>query len=103
MVFNIIDQFKHSIKLTEERYAHILEHPEMKWQIERIEETIAFPLIIKESQHDPDVWCYYRWYEQTPVTKKYLLCIVRIQNKGGFIITAFYTDRIKGGKTIWGR
>lgn len=103
MIFKIIDQFRHSIELTKERYAHILEHPEMEGQIERVEETIAFPLIVKESRHDTNVWCYYRWYERTPVTKKYMLCIVKIQDERGFVISAFYTDKVKWGKTIWER
>ena len=75
----------------------------MGGQEDRIRETIALPEIIKVSRHDPDVLCYYRWYEATPVTKKYLVCIVKVLNHEGFVITAFYTDKVKGGKTAWQR
>lgn len=72
-------------------------------QEERIRETIAFPKIIKESKHDLRMLCYYRYYEKTPVSRKYLVCIVRVLNEEGFVITAFYADRVKEGKTIWQR
>ena len=73
----------------------------MAGQEGRIRETVAFPNLIKVSQHDPEVLCYYRWYETTPVTKKYLLCIVKALESEGFVITAFYTDKVKGGKRVW--
>ena len=102
-MFKVIDQFKRTIVLSKERYEHIIEHPEMIGQEDRIKETIAFPDTIKESKYDTAVFCYYRLYEKTPVTRKYLLCIVKILNGEGFIITAFYTDRIKEGKALWKR
>lgn len=62
---------------------------------------IASPDIIKESNHDNSVWLYYRFYAITPVTEKYILVAAKLLNSNGFIITAFYTDRIKKGATIW--
>ncbi len=69
----------------------------------RIQETIALPDVIKVSQHDSRALCYYRWHETTPVTRKYLLCVVKVLDHEGFVITAFYTDRLKGGKVEWQR
>ncbi len=102
-MFEVIDQFKHTISLSKRTYAHIIEHTEMVGQEDRIKETVAFPDIIKESKYEAKVFCYYRLYEKSPVTKKFLLCVVKILNEKGFIITAFYTDRIKEGKTLWQR
>ena len=101
MIFTVIDQFRRTIRLTNERHAHIVERPEMVGAERRVRETVAFPDIVKVSQHDPQVLCYYRWYETTPVTQKYLLCIVKVLDTEGFIITAFYTDKVKGGKLLW--
>jgi len=75
----------------------------MVGQEDRIRETLAFPDLVKGSRHDAHVLCYYRWYEVTPVTQKYLLCIVRVLGQEGFVITAFYTDKVKGGSIEWQR
>ncbi len=73
----------------------------MQDQLERIKETLTDSDIIKESSHDSSVRLYYRFYKTTPVTEKYLLVAVKLLDDKGFIITAFYTDRIKKGTTIW--
>lgn len=56
---------------------------------------------VKKSKHDPKVLLYYKMYEQTPVTKKYLLVAVKVENGEGFILTSFFTDKIKAGDTLW--
>ena len=103
LIFLVVDQLKRTIRLTKERHQHIVERLEMTGQEDRIRETIALPDIVKVSRHDPHALCYYRWYEATPVTKKHLLCIVKVLNHEGFVVTAFYTDRVKEGKTEWQR
>jgi len=103
IIFTVIDQFHHKIRLTDERFKHILERPEMISAESQIKETILVPEIIKESKHDVKVQIYYGPYEKTPVTKKYLAVIVKILNHEGFVITSYYTDKIKEGKTLWKR
>ena len=92
MMCTVVDQFRRAIRLTNERHARIVERAEMIDQEHRLQETIALPDVIKVSRHDPRVLCYYRWYESTPVTSKCLLCVVKVLNHAGFVITAFYTD-----------
>jgi hypothetical protein len=89
------------VTLDEKRYEHILEHAEMKDQIERIKETLKEPEEIRKSIYDESVWLFYRFYPKSPVTKKYMLVIVKVLNTKGFIITAFYTDKIKKGELLW--
>ena len=103
MIFLVVDQRKRTIRLTKERHQHIVERLEMAGQEDRVRETIALPDIVKVSRNDSKVLCYYRWYETTPVTRKYLLCIVKVLDGEGFVITAFYTDQVKGGKVEWQR
>lgn len=38
---------------------------------------------------------------KTPVTNKYLAVVVKINEIENFIITAYFTDRIKKGELIW--
>lgn len=103
IVFKLKDVLKKELRLTEERHEHILERPEMLNQDERVKETLTAPDTVKVSNHADDVLLYYKLYERTPVTRKYLVVIVRVLNGDGFIITAFYTDKIKKGATKWGK
>jgi len=38
---------------------------------------------------------------ETPVTEKYLLVAIKTLNREGFIVTAFFTDRVKKGGFVW--
>ena len=49
----------------------------------------------------PEVWLFYKLYAKTPVTQKFMLVVVQILNGEGFIVTAFFTDKIKKGDLIW--
>ncbi|HBR22673.1 MAG TPA: hypothetical protein DD713_08975 [Nitrospiraceae bacterium] len=75
----------------------------MSEQKEKIRETLLTPDRIKKSKHDSEVLLYYRLYEKTPVTKKYLMVAVKVENGVGFILTSFFTDKIKAGETEWKR
>lgn len=90
-----------NIRLTANRLEHILTRLEMAGQEEKIRETLLTPDKIKKSNYDPDVLLYYKLYEQTPVTKKYLLVAVKVDNGEGFILTSFFTDKIKAGESLW--
>ena len=39
--------------------------------------------------------------ERSPVGRKYLMAAVKILSDDAFVITAFFTDELKGGKDIW--
>ena len=95
------DYLKRNIRLTTNRWEHILTRAEMSEQEEKIKETLLIPDKIKKSKHDPEVLLYYKLYDKTPVTKKYLLVAVKVENGEGFILTAFFTDKIKAGETEW--
>jgi hypothetical protein len=44
---------------------------------------------------------YYKLYEGTPVTKKYLLVAVKVENGEGFILASFFTDKVEAGECLW--
>ena len=92
------------IRLTDERQVHIeTDHPEMSGQIDKIQETMSNPDIIVRSRTDLDVELFYRHYDITPVTEKYLCIVVKILRRDMFIITAYFTDTIKRGEVLWER
>ena len=72
-------------------------------EMNSLRETVLEPDEVRRSIHDPNVWLFYRHYKKSPVSEKYLLAEVRIQNEEGFIVTAFFTDTMKKGKSVWSR
>jgi hypothetical protein len=89
------------IRLTAERRAHILEHPEMAAQFERIVETITAPETVIVTAADATIHVYHRYYETTPVTSKFLLVAVKVLAEDAFVLTAFFSRREKKGTEIW--
>lgn len=88
------------LRLTDERLEHIESRPEMERQRSKIEETLATPDEVRESNQDPTVCLYYRHYPETPVTEKFLLVVAKVDVDDPFVITAFFTNRIKSGMPI---
>lgn len=90
-----------AIRLTEERWQHILSHPEMEGQQERLAETLSDPSVIVATVKDESAHAYHRLYERTPVTRKYLIVVVKTLEEDAFILTAFFSSRQKRGEVIW--
>jgi heme A synthase len=97
----LIDHSGRKIRLTDERRQHILEHPEMSNQFDRLKETIQSPETIVSTTADDTVQVYHRYYEITPVTSKFLLVVVKVVDDDAFILTAFFSRREKKGTVIW--
>ncbi len=91
------------IRLTADRLQHIRRRPDMAEQEAKIEEAVASPDLVIESQQDPTVRLYHKLYEDTPVSQKYMLVAVKVLANDAFVITAFFTDREKQGTTLWAR
>ena len=98
------DVHNRSIRLTEERQRHLqAAHPEMAGSVVRIAETLANPDRIVRSVTDETVELYYRHYPSTHVTSKFLCIVVKFLVGDSFIVTAYYTDTIKRGESLWQR
>jgi hypothetical protein len=67
VVFQVLSKMGKVVSLDEDRWRHILEHPEMKNQLDRIKETAANPDEVRASIHDSSVLLFYKLYEETPV------------------------------------
>ena len=90
------------IRVTEERLKHLeTDHPEMQGQVDRITEVLAGPERIVSSRSDSTVELYYRLYQETPVTTKFLCVVVKNPGDDAFMITAYYTDTLKKGTVVW--
>jgi hypothetical protein len=100
----LVDIHSRKIRLTQERHDHIVnDHPEMSEQIDNLNNTLLNPDIIIKSKTDENVELFYRHYDTTPVSEKYLCVLVKVLLDDLFIITAYFTDKIKKGVILWER
>jgi len=90
-----------AVRLTEERLAHILEHPEMAGMEDKIEETLAKPERVIESLSDPEARLYYRFYLGTRVGDKHLCVVVKMAQNDAFVLAAYLISKPAGGKQLW--
>jgi hypothetical protein len=89
-----------SVRLTDERLAHILGHPEMAGFDTQIDDVLRNPETVVRSRTDPTVNLCYRFYAQTAVGGKWLCVVVKYVLNDAFVLTAYLTDKIKAGE-IW--
>ena len=90
-----------SIRLTEERLEHILEHPEMVGMEDKIEETLTRPERVIESLGDPEARLYYRFYQGTRVGDKHLCVVVKLTENDAFVLAAYLVGKPTGGTQLW--
>lgn len=92
------------IRLTDERWRHIEQHPEMRGFWHALAETLSEPEIVVESLSDPEATLYYRFYSQTIVGGKHLCVVAKNWRRDdAFMVTAYLTDRVKKGNVLWRR
>jgi len=89
------------IRLTDERFAHILEHPEMMELGGEIDKTLRQPERVVTSLSDSQARLYYRFCSGTSVGDKYLCVIVKVVEESAFVLTAYLTDAVKKGIQVW--
>jgi hypothetical protein len=97
----IKDCFGHSVRLTDERLAHILEHVEMKGMAAEIERVLREPQLVRRSRTDEAVRLFYEFYAQTIVGGKWLCVVVKYMENDAFVVTACLTDKPKAGEDLW--
>jgi hypothetical protein len=97
----IQDCFGRLIRLTDERIAHILQHPEMVGMESEIARVLQAPAEVRLSRSDSTVQLFYEYYTKTRVGGKWLCAVVEYAANDGFVVTAYLTDQLKPGETIW--
>jgi hypothetical protein len=71
------DCFDRNVRLTDERRAHILEHPEMQNLAAELERVLRQPQLVRRSRVDEAVKMFYEFYAQTIVGGKWLCVVVK--------------------------
>ena len=97
----IRDCFGRSVRLTDERTAHILQHQEMAEMEAEIERVLQAPAEVRVSRSDNTVQLFYEFYARMLVGGKWLCVVVKYPPDDAFVVTAYLTDQLKTGETIW--
>jgi hypothetical protein len=95
------DPWHNNVILTAKRKSYILEHPEMAGQEQKITETIKHPDVIVQSRSDETVRLFHRYYQGLSIGDKHLCVVVKYTEENIFIITAYFTDKVKRGEVLW--
>ena len=97
----LLDQWGRAIRLTDERRAHILEHPEMAGLEAALAATVLSPVVVIQSLSDATVCLYYRPCGPVIPGVKFLCAVVKVASDDAFLVTAYLTDRVKKGVRLW--
>jgi len=96
--FEVKAQSGKSIRTTRSHWELIskTKHPEIEGKEAEVKECLSNPVEIRKSSEDSDVYLYY-----LPYMTYYICVVARHLNGEGFIITAYITDKIKEGESVW--
>lgn len=66
-----------------------------------IERVLQSPAEVRVSRSDDTVQLFYEFYARTRVGGKWLCVVVKYTLEDAFVVTAYLTDQLKTGDTIW--
>ena len=74
----------------------VLKHPDLAERLEFVKQTLTTPDEIRRSSRDANVLLFYLAGD-----RRWVVAVARRANNEGYLITAYQTDAIKEGETIW--
>jgi hypothetical protein len=96
--FEIQTPLKFKVRTTEEYWQRlIIKHPDIANLETEVKQALAEPDEIRRSSRDPDILLFYLILKK----KRWVVAVARQLNGDGFLITAYQTDAIKEGESIW--
>jgi hypothetical protein len=98
--FEVLTPLDFTVRTSESYWQKLLvKHPDIEDLEEFVQQALASPDEIRRSSRDAGVLLFYRLRQE----KRWVVAVVRRLNGDGFLITAYQTDAIKEGETIWRR
>lgn len=96
--FEVTSKLNKRVYVTKTRWSLIIKtkHLEIEGKEKEVKETLTEPDEIRQSVSDDSVYLYYKNHGKLLVS-----VVVKHKNGDGFIITAYFTDRIKEGKQFY--
>ena len=98
ILFEITTPLGFTVRCTADFWNHVIsvKHPVMAERTEDVKRTLSDPYEVRRSKSDVGVLLFYGADE-----KRWVCVVTRRLNGEGFLITAYPTDAIKEGETIW--
>ncbi|KAM3100376.1 hypothetical protein ACKFKG_01315 [Phormidesmis sp. 146-35] len=98
MKFEILMPLGFTVRTSEEYWQRLItKHPDLEELEELVQFALASPDEVRRSQRDAEVLLFYRVRR----AERWVVAVARRLNGDGFLITAYQTDAIKEGETVW--
>jgi len=96
--FEVLTPLNFTVRTSEEYWEKlIVKHPDIADLELEIQQALANPDEIRRSSRDPNVLLFYLVLKE----RRWVVSVARRLNSYGFLITAYQTDAIKEGETLW--
>ena len=96
--FEILTPLNFTVRTSEEYWQKlIVKHPDIADLEAEVRQTLNSPDEIRRSSRDPNLLLFYLTLKE----KRWVVAVARRLNGDGFLITAYQTDAIKEGETLW--
>ena len=96
--FEIETPLGFTVRTSEEYWQKLtVKHPDIADLETEIKQALATPDEIRRSSRDPNILLFYLVLKK----KRWAVAVARQLNNDGFLITAYQTDAIKEGESIW--
>lgn len=100
MKFEILTPIGFTVRTSESYWQRlIVKHPDMEGLENLVRQALISPDEIRRSSRDEGVLLFYLARQE----KRWVVAVARRLNRDGFLITAYQTDAIKEGESIWHR
>lgn len=98
MKFEILTPLGFTVRTSESYWQRLLtKHPDIAELEELVQQALTAPDEIRRSSRDDSVLLFYLARSE----KRWVVVVARRLNGDGFLITAYQTDAIKEGESIW--
>jgi hypothetical protein len=100
LLFEVETPLGYRVRTTQDYWEFIVrvKHPTLRGREADIIRVLADPEQVRRSRVDPDLFLFYR-----SEGARWLCAVTRRLPAHGFLVTAYPTDTIKAGATVWTR
>lgn len=96
-LFEILTPLGFTVRASQSYWQQIiLKHPDLAERLESVKQALAAPDEIRRSSRDANVLLFYLAGQ-----RRWVVAVARRADRDGYLITAYQTDAIKEGETIW--
>jgi hypothetical protein len=98
MKFEIPTPLGFTVRTSEEYWQRlIIKHPDIEELEDFVRLALSIPDEVRRSSRDAGVLLFYRVRRE----ERWVVAVARRLNGDGFLITAYQTDAMKEGETVW--